>query len=274
MKLKTHILILLLIPIIATLFQWVYLLPTEKTLEYEVVKIRTCPILETQYLYLLINTLIFLFPFLLSFDQKVAFYKKWKFLFPSIILIAILFIVWDVYFTYHGIWNFNPKYYFNPTKMLGLPLGEWLFFITVPYACIFIYECLRIYIKKTPFKKVVKKALLSLIMIFLILGCIYWGDVYMSGTCFLSAAFTLYRYEYGDRETDAGFLLTYILSWIPFMIFDGALTGCFTLEPIVLYHPTEFSGIRIGSIPLDDSIYSYLLLFLNISLFEGARNVS
>ena len=33
----------------------------------------------------------FIGPFLLSFDQKVAFYRSWRFLFPSMIIVGIGF---------------------------------------------------------------------------------------------------------------------------------------------------------------------------------------
>jgi lycopene cyclase domain-containing protein len=50
-------------------------------------------------------------PLALSFDKKVAFYKSWKFLFPAVILPALFYIVWDMYFTANGVWQFNPRVY-------------------------------------------------------------------------------------------------------------------------------------------------------------------
>ena len=52
----------------------------------------------------------FLFPFALSFDKKVAFYKSWKYLFSAISIVALLFIVWDFVFTHYGFWGFTDKY--------------------------------------------------------------------------------------------------------------------------------------------------------------------
>ena len=49
-------------------------------------------------------------PFLLSFDKKLQFYKQWKYLLPSIIIIALFYIVGDIYFTKLKIWGFNQKY--------------------------------------------------------------------------------------------------------------------------------------------------------------------
>ena len=98
-------------------------------------------------LYLYLNIFTILFPLLLSFDRKVTFYKNWPYLWPAIILNAALFIIWDELFTQAGIWGFNEEYLVG-IYLFNLPLEEVLFFITVPYACVFIYECLNAYITK------------------------------------------------------------------------------------------------------------------------------
>ena len=90
-------------------------------------------------LYLWINILTLLFPLLLSFDKKVAFYKRWKYLFPAIAVTATFFLIWDEWFTQMHIWDFNAKYLMG-YYMGHLPAEEVLFFFTVPYASIFIFE--------------------------------------------------------------------------------------------------------------------------------------
>ena len=90
-------------------------------------------------LYFWVITLSFIGPFLLSFDKKIAFYKNWRFLLPSILLVALFFICWDEWFTKMGIWGFNPKYI---QGIYGghLPLEEILFFIVIPYNCLFVFN--------------------------------------------------------------------------------------------------------------------------------------
>jgi hypothetical protein len=41
-------------------------------------------------------------------------------------------------------WQFNDAFA-GKFRFLHLPLGEWLFFLGVPYACIFIYEVVVAY---------------------------------------------------------------------------------------------------------------------------------
>ncbi|MCB0692582.1 MAG: lycopene cyclase domain-containing protein, partial [Saprospiraceae bacterium] len=49
---------------------------------------------------------------------------------------------------------------------------------------------------------------------------------------------------------------------------NGILTGCCTPEPIVWYNNQENLGIRLGSIPIEDSLYGFVLIISNIILFE------
>jgi lycopene cyclase domain-containing protein len=104
-------------------------------------------------LYLLLNILTISAPLVLTFVPGLSFYKKVKYVIPGLIITAAFFIVWDVFFTEWGIWGFNPEYLIG-IDILNLPLEEWLFFITVPYACIFIYASLEYHLKKDFFKDV------------------------------------------------------------------------------------------------------------------------
>ncbi|HAP70135.1 MAG TPA: lycopene cyclase domain-containing protein, partial [Flavobacteriales bacterium] len=45
-----------------------------------------------------------------SFEVKLQFYKKWKALFPALLIPATLFIFWDSLFTTQGVWGFNEQY--------------------------------------------------------------------------------------------------------------------------------------------------------------------
>jgi hypothetical protein len=80
------------------------------------------------------------------------------------------------------------------------------------------------------------------------------------------------------------FFKSLLILIIPFVLTNGILTGIeFWTYPllnsdpasisdsIVWYNNTENLGIRLLSIPLDDFFYAFLLIGLNITLFEGFR---
>ena len=82
-------------------------------------------------LYFILLTASGAVPLLLSFDKRLQFYKQWKYVFPSILLVALVYIVFDVNFTNRGIWGFNPEY-LSGIYLFSLPLEEILFFVVIP----------------------------------------------------------------------------------------------------------------------------------------------
>src|SRR5690554_1987727 len=98
--------------------------------------------MSEKYYYLLINLGTILVPFIRSFEPRIHYARSFKWLFLSIAIVGIPFVVWDIIFTANGIWGFNDRY-LSGIELFGLPLGEYLFFITVPFSCVFIYRVLN-----------------------------------------------------------------------------------------------------------------------------------
>ncbi len=212
--------------------------------------------------YLLINFLTILFPILLSFDNRVQFYKKWKYIFPGLFITGLLFLIWDYLFTVLDVWSFNADYLIG-VYLFNLPLEEILFFVTVPFACIFIYECLNFYVKKDvlrPFSRLISIILISLSTIILIA---FYVRVYTLITFGLLLV-TLTYVEFVQKANLGRFYLTFLVSLVPFYIVNGILTSI----PIVMYNDAENMTFRIGTIPFEDHFYSMSMLLINIQLFE------
>lgn len=212
--------------------------------------------------YLLINFLTILFPILLSFDNRVQFYKKWKYIFPGLFITGLLFLIWDYLFTVLDVWSFNADYLIG-VYLFNLPLEEILFFVTVPFACIFIYECLNFYVKKDvlrPFSRLISIILISLSTIILIA---FYVRVYTLITFGLLLV-TLTYVEFVQKANLGRFYLAFLVSLVPFYIVNGILTSI----PIVMYNDAENMTFRIGTIPFEDHFYSMSMLLINIQLFE------
>lgn len=226
--------------------------------------------MNPHYTYFLILAASVAGPLVLSFDKKVAFYKNWKYVFPAMIIPALLYIVWDVYFTKIGVWSFNEEY-ITGIKLVNLPLEEVLFFFIVPYCCIFIYACIKSYFPNLVNKKRADLFLKLLAAILLVLGLIYFSKHYTSWTFVLTGAFILQLYLLRSffKSFDAvSFLVSYAICLIPFLIVNGFLTAM----PVVQYNNAENLGIRIYTIPFEDAFYGMLLVLMNVVIYEKVKN--
>ena len=217
---------------------------------------------DKHYTYLLLNLGSIIFPFLLSFDKKVAFYKKWPQLLWGIGLTGAFFIVWDVLKTHYGIWSFNPEYIVG-IYIINLPLEEWLFFITVPYACVFIYACLNAYLPDY-LSKPSKYITPTLIVALLILAAANYTRTYTVVTFTFTAIFLGIYMAFFKNRLGGRFWMAYLVHLVPFFIINGFLTSL----PVVIYNDAENLGIRVGTVPIEDTIYSMLLLLMNIGIME------
>ena len=55
---------------------------------------------------------------------------------------------------------------------------------------------------------------------------------------------------------------------IPFFIVNGILTGSFIENEVVWYNNSENLGVRLFTIPIEDSIYAFTLILTNLFLME------
>lgn len=226
--------------------------------------------MNSHYIYFIILAASVAGPVVLSFDKKVAFYTKWKFVFPSLLAPAFFYIAWDIYFTSLGVWHFNEQY-ITGYKLVNLPLEEVLFFFIVPYCCTFIYECIRCYFPKLKNNRNADNLLKLTALALLISGLVFHDRYYTSWTFIFNFVFiaALYFFRKFFKDFDAlSFLVSYAVCLIPFMVVNGFLTAL----PVVLYNDAENLGYRITTIPFEDIFYGMLLVLMNIAGYEKLRS--
>ena len=94
----------------------------------------------SDYMFILILSLAV--PFCLSFWPPLHFYRNYKGLILSILVILLLFGSWDVFATFRGHWYFNPDGVWG-IRIINLPVEEVLFFVIIPFCCIFTWEAIN-----------------------------------------------------------------------------------------------------------------------------------
>ncbi len=205
-------------------------------------------------------------PLLRSFENRVAFYAKWPYLFKGILVMMLLYIPWDVIFTRMKIWSFNYDYVLG-YYFLSLPVEEWLFFIIITYCCVFVYEVLRFFFPHFYFPKASYALTLILGLLTLTLAFMNTHRIYTFVVMYLSSILLFWQFFTKSHKTWLShFYFMYFVSLVPFFIVNGVLTSL----PVVSYNDSHNLGIRLFTIPIEDSFYFLSMMFITIMVYENS----
>lgn len=219
------------------------------------------------FLYLLLNLGSISVPLLYSFEKKMRFIKHWKAVFLSLILVSIVFLIWDAIFTANGVWGFNPDYHLN-FLLFGMPIDEWMFFICIPYASVFIHYSLEYFKPNLLISEKITK-LITVVLILILLPVIFMNtDKAYTFVNYIFLVFVLLMGFFFGLKQLQRFYISFLIILVPFFIVNGVLTGTGIDEPVVWYNNAENLGIRLLTIPIEDIGYAFTMIFGNILLIE------
>jgi lycopene cyclase domain-containing protein len=222
--------------------------------------------MKLAYFWIVLGTI--LGPLALSFDKKVFFASKRKRIFAGIFVASSLYIIWDIVFTYIGIWKFNPKYIIG-ASLFRLPFEEYLFFIAVPYACLFVYECLKVYFPSWEKPKIALVFSWLLIVLSVITVATHLNRIYTAVTGLLLLVTLLNQVWVTRSRYMSHLFIAWIICILPMAVVNGLLTGL----PILIYNDTQNLGFRIGTIPIEDFFYNLLYMLWMIWVYEKPRQL-
>lgn len=209
-------------------------------------------------------------PLALSFDRRVRFYRQWKYLFPALAIVGLFYILFDIILTRYGVWGFNPEYHSN-WVIAGLPVEEWLFFILVPYASIFLHDVLVDYFPRFRVSNRIARYLsIAAIIILSAVVLLHTGKIYTVYIYGVMILLLLYMMMTSVSLLES-FYMTYLVILVPFLIVNSILTGSFIEGEVVWYNNAENLGIRIFTIPIEDFSYGFTLILLNLILRDKFR---
>ncbi len=214
------------------------------------------------YLILLAGSI--LVPLIRSFEPKIYFRGKWPALFSGILFMMLIFIPWDIWFTHNNIWHFNHDYVLG-VFLAGLPLEEWLFFIIIPYACVFIYAVLKYFLPGFQYPAAAKLLAGALAILFFLLAVSFSDKTYTFIVSLLTGLLLILQLLMkAHRSWLSHFFLSYMVSVVPFLIVNGILTAM----PVVIYDNAENLSFRITTIPAEDFIYLMSMLLIVVMVYE------
>lgn len=218
------------------------------------------------YTYLIINIAIIIVPLLFSFEKQIRFYRYIPHVLFSILAVSPVFLIWDAIFTARGVWGFNPEYILG-IYWFGLPMEEILFFITVPFSSIFIYEVVRVYLSSREIK-FQKNTLWQIPILFGWVALFLWKLEYtLIVSLFGSLVFLLSHFLNKELIITTHFWKSILVSFVPFFIVNYILTSL----PVVIYNDNENIGYRLFTIPLEDFVYSFAMISLWLFFYHYSR---
>jgi lycopene cyclase domain-containing protein len=225
---------------------------------------RPCLMEKASWTYLLILGLSLAYPLAQSFEKRIFMFRKFRFMMPGILITGAIYIAWDIWFTKMGIWGFNHNFT-RELYLFGLPVEEWLFFLVVPYCCIFLYEVLRYFVKRFYYPRVSRIVIVLLLAFFAgMIPFVYDRAYTVTSLSFASLMLVLQLVQKTYKTWFSGFMITYLLSLIPFMVVNGILTSI----PVVWYNNAETLGIRAFTVPVEDFAYLMGLLLPAVNLYQ------
>ena len=218
-------------------------------------------------LYLILNITSFIIPFLYSFEPRMKYINRWKAVFSAILITVVFFIVWDIIFAKIGVWSFNPRYH-SGVDFFGLPIEEWLFFVCIPYASIFIHFAFQYFFPKLALTDQTVRIIYWILILILIPTIVIHYDKWYTLVNYSLLVLVLTYSVFKAPPILNTFFITFLIVLVPFSIVNGILTGSFIEEPVVSYNNAENLGIRLGTIPIEDVGYAFSMLLMSLILIQ------
>nr|WP_298001725.1 lycopene cyclase domain-containing protein [uncultured Flavobacterium sp.] len=226
----------------------------------------------TSYTYLMVLFFTIIICFIASFDKRILFHHYFGAYIKAAILVAVPFIIWDVFFTAKGVWWFNTDYTLG-IVIAGLPLEEWLFFICIPFSCVFTYFCFDKFFKWDKLSAFNNVIVFFSIIVCAVTALLHYDKIYTLVTAIVTIAALTYLHFVSRADWIAKASLIFTILMLGFFPVNGVLTGTGLASPIVNYNPGDFLGIRLGTIPIEDAVYGYTQFLLVLYFFKKFQNI-
>lgn len=216
------------------------------------------------FIFLGILILIFFVPVFYTITNKNGFRNKLRYGMPAIFITGFMFLLWDIRFTEVGIWSYDADFTIGLFHK-SLPLEQWLVYLIFPYTALLIYEIMKTRFRSLDFNSIFTAVSLLLVVALAVVAYLFRVRIYtffsfLFTTIYL--AYTIFRKQFKPHLTH--FFLTYLIILIPYFILNWILTWNLAIE----YHQEQVLNVWVGMIPVENFVYLFLLLLINITVYE------
>ena len=217
--------------------------------------------------YLLFNFVVIAGPVVSQFSHQIKHVSRWRLKLLVSGIVMIPYVIWDALVA-GSHWWFNDAYTLN-FRLFGLPIEEWLFFITVPFGCLLVWETLPhtdSWLGRLKSLRYVRTSLYTTLPIGV--WVFSTGKQYTGLVLFCFGLVALVDTLLGvDLLLRPKTYLYLVIVSVLILVFNGYLTA----RPVVLYGEAYQVGYRILTIPLEDIGYGFTLMLFNTMLYEKLR---
>jgi lycopene cyclase domain-containing protein len=217
------------------------------------------------YYYYLFNLIVFLPVLILSFTTNVKPHKHVRGLLAGYLFVSLPFMLWDIWAVSSGHWSFNPEYITGPI-LWGVPLEEYLFFITVPFALIYTWGVIKKYVGDIGIPAIFPLIFMGSAAAFSIWSLIYyWSNGYTRTVAIVTLLMIVLLVSSRLAYTLRFWTFQLVLLGL-FLVFNSVLT----MLPIVTYDPSAIIGFKLGDIPIEDFMFNFAFANLFLLAYHTA----
>lgn len=204
----------------------------------------------------------------LFLKKTIVFIMEIKYMLPAIIFSSAIFILFNKRLLETGIVEFNPNYLIGK-NLFNLPVEEWLFLLVISFFSFSVYllvaDRFANFEKHKPFV-----AISAVLLVFL--GFEAWTSreklvpFFIFFLLVIYFGYTLFRNRFKIHL--AKFFISYLIVAIPFLAIKAILNSL----PVVTYNNEYILGLRLFNMPIEEFAYLFLLMLINITIFEYLRD--
>lgn len=219
------------------------------------------------YTFLILDLLIFLIPFALLLDKKVANVAKLKSIILPSLIVTFVFSEVAVFLTGLKVWNFNTAYLIG-TSYRGLPLEEYMFLFVFCFAGLGVYNYLNAKFPNNDLQKyslTLSNLLMGICVAFLFFGYTKW----YTAITFAFLILLFFGVEYINKlRFMYRFYRAFVFMLIPFYCVYAIVCNL----PIITYDTAQNVRFSLFKIPFENHFFMMATLLLGVYLFETLQS--